>query len=127
MPYNGRGVVRRTLAERFWEKVIKAGPEDCWEWTARKCPLGYGRLWMDGRARLAHHVSCVLHGIPIPGYPKSKYVIDHKCRNRGCVNPGHFRTVLQGDNANKLADRSKALERARATRAANRARMGEAR
>lgn len=92
-----------TLAERFWKKVDKRGPDDCWEWTARKCPLGYGRIFMQGRVRLAHHASCHLHGIPIPGYPKSKDCIDHICKNRGCVNPAHLRVVPQAANCMELA------------------------
>lgn len=103
MPYNGSGKEHRPVWERFWEKVDKRGPDECWEWLARKCPLGYGRLWVAPNVRLAHHVSCMLHGIPIPGYPKSENVIDHKCGNRGCVNPAHLRIVAQVDNCGILA------------------------
>lgn len=98
-----RRAVVPPLEARFWSKVDKRGPDDCWEWTAYKCKLGYGRLAMDGKVRLAHHVSCVLHGIPIPGYPKSKNCIDHKCGNRGCVNPAHLRVVPQAENCTTLA------------------------
>lgn len=103
MPFNGTGTPRKPVWDRFWEKVDRKGPDECWEWMARKCPLGYGRLWVVDRVRLAHHVSCMLHGIPIPGYPKSDHCIDHKCGNRGCVNPAHLRVVLAADNCGILA------------------------
>lgn len=73
--------------ERFWQKVSKAG--SCWEWTASKDKEGYGRFGFDGRPMTAHRVSYLLCVGTIP----DGLVIDHLCRNRGCVNPAHLEAV----------------------------------
>ena len=39
----------RTLAERFWEKVDKRGPDECWLWTAAKKDGGYGVMRPEGQ------------------------------------------------------------------------------
>jgi hypothetical protein len=44
---------RRPLAERFWEKVAKAGPDECWLWTA-SAPNGYGQVYAGRRPEYAH-------------------------------------------------------------------------
>lgn len=100
----GTGKEKRPLWERFWEKVDRSGgPDACWPWQARIDALGYGRIGIFGKNRFAYHASCMLHGIPIPGYPKSKNCIDHICGNRACVNPKHLRIVAQAQNCMELA------------------------
>jgi len=37
---------------RFWSKVDKRGPDDCWEWNAHKYPNGYGLFRMRKIAAL---------------------------------------------------------------------------
>lgn len=75
---------------RFWPKVNKEASGGCWEWTAAKMPMGYGRF--DGK--LAHRLAYELLVGPIP----DGLVIDHLCRNKSCVNPGHLEPVQQGVN-----------------------------
>lgn len=90
---------RTPLSERFWSKVDKSG--DCWEWTASKGSHGYGQLQCSVPKRtvlLAHRISYeIAHG-PIP----AGLVIDHKCLNRGCVNPDHLRAVSHKQNMENL-------------------------
>lgn len=82
---------------RFWTKVVKGGPGDCWAWSGEHTPKGYGRFVFGGRARrreYAHRVSWTLARGPIP----DGMVIDHVCRNRGCCNPDHMEVVTSREN-----------------------------
>lgn len=61
---------RIPIEERFWKRVAKAGPDDCWEWTGGKTKHGYGTISTgveDGcRTKLAHRVSWELANGPLP-------------------------------------------------------------
>lgn len=80
------------MNERFWSKVRKT--EACWEWTASKTTGGYGAYWNGVFVMKAHRFSYELANGAIP----AGMVIDHICRNAGCVNPDHLRAVTQGQN-----------------------------
>lgn len=88
---------------KFWEKVNKQGPNDCWNWTGAKHPTGYGKLWMrlpDLVCKPAHHASLIIHGTIVP----KGLIVMHKCDNPSCVNPTHLVIGTQQDNiADKLA------------------------
>jgi hypothetical protein len=79
----------RTTWNRFWEKVDASG--DCWEWTAYQMPSGYGMFRPGGsrNQQMAHRFSWELLVGPIP----DGYEVDHRCKNRGCVNPDHLQPV----------------------------------
>jgi hypothetical protein len=42
----------KTIA-RFWSKVEKRGPHQCWEWRAYRMPNGYGQIGIGRTVFLA--------------------------------------------------------------------------
>ncbi len=71
----------------------------CWLWIAQRDQGGYGRFWLSGHSRGAHRVSYEHYVDLVP----DGYTVDHRCGNRGCVNPAHLHpetnrsNVLLGD------------------------------
>ena len=90
-----------TAERRFWSKVKKGQPNECWEWTASIGSRGYGRFTMkkDGKTEQhAHRVSYILcHG----SIPIGLYVL-HNCDNKKCINPSHLFTGTQQINVDDM-------------------------
>lgn len=83
------------VKERFWSKVDKRGPLDCWPWLASKNHKGYGRFNLRHDFHTgAHRVAYVLANGSISG----GLVVDHVCRKRDCCNPSHLRAITSAEN-----------------------------
>jgi HNH endonuclease len=80
--------------ERFWTKVDRHGPNDCWPWRAKTTANGYGLFWADDRFVMAHRFVYELLIGPIP----DGLQLDHLCRTRSCVNPSHLEPVTSREN-----------------------------
>ncbi len=78
---------------RFLAKV-RVNDNGCWEWTANVNPNGYGMFWWNGRKDYAHQFAYETY----VGPTKQGFDIDHKCRNRKCVNPKHLELVTHSEN-----------------------------
>lgn len=77
-------------------KILENG---CWEYQGYKGKYGYGlytKLVNDKRP-LAHRFFYENHKGPIP----DGLVLDHLCRNRGCVNPDHLEPVTMSVNVHR--------------------------
>jgi hypothetical protein len=81
-----------TMNERFWSKVNKS--TECWEWNGKKNWMGYGKFKLDGFEWQAHRFAYFEANALV----SSEKVIDHLCRNRGCVRPSHLQLVTQRTN-----------------------------
>lgn len=80
---------------------VKVGrnPSDCWEWLGPRTEGGYGKKQYCSKTELAHRWLWVQLFGPIP----DGKVINHKCQNRGCVNPHHLEVASQAENV-RLSD-----------------------
>lgn len=65
----------------------------CWVWMAAK-RAGYGAVWVEGRYLAAHRLSYEWCVGPIPEGKQ----LDHRCRNRACINPAHLEPVSCEEN-----------------------------
>lgn len=93
----------------------------CWEWQKGRSALGYGKGSFKSvgiKTAWAHRAYYIAANGPVPPFPAA--VIDHLCRNPGCVNPAHLEAVVpsrnskRGDTA-KLTDEQVAEIRERLT------------
>lgn len=78
--------------QRFAAKY-EAGRGGCWQWTGWLSG-GYGTFHVNGRRVAAHRFAYERYVGPVG----NGLVLDHLCRNRGCVNPGHVEPVTPGEN-----------------------------
>lgn len=88
-------VLDRARLDRFWKRIDRRGPNECWEWVGAVTANGYGRFSprVDGvmHRQMAHRVAYEA----LVGQIPDGLVIDHLCRNRRCVNPAHLEAVTQ--------------------------------
>lgn len=101
------------ILARFWSKVERGADNECWEWRGWKSSRGYGVFnYPDGRKRGAHRITYALSRREL----RAGEVIDHLCRNRGCVNPMHLEAVSPRENTRRGdAGLHRRIERARVT------------
>ena len=97
---------RGTLEERFWAKVRRGAPGECWEWLGARNDRGYGTISEGGRRRghvKAHRAAWTLSNGPIPG----GLCVCHRCDNPPCVNPSHLFLGTMRDNTRDMMSKGR--------------------
>lgn len=87
------GNLTESEAFRFASKYVERN--DCLIWTSPLDKDGYGTFYLRRKNRRAHRVAWFNWFGEIP----AGHVINHKCRNRSCVNPQHLELITIRENA----------------------------
>lgn len=77
------------------DRIMPEPNSGCWIWIGARHPDGYGNvLHKKYGTSQAHRLVYSYAGRVIP----EGMQLDHKCRNRACVNPDHLEPVSQHEN-----------------------------
>jgi hypothetical protein len=100
------GRAKRPFSARFWEKVDRGEPDECWPWMGARDPSGYGRFAVGAdRSEKASRIAWRLTNGAVP----TGLHILHSCDNPPCCNPAHLRPGTHQEN---MADRVASNRRA---------------
>lgn len=103
------GTTMEPRQRKFWAKVQRGDPSDCWPWTGLLQSNGYGQFGMGAAkgTRLTHRIAYQYLIGPIP----DGLVLDHTCHtadpqcvdndecpHRRCCNPAHLEPVTRREN-----------------------------
>lgn len=99
--------VRLTPEQRFWAKVDRHGPDECWPWTAAVNEHGYGVFNATGR-KAGPLVKAHRFSLELAGVDTADLVVRHSCDNPPCVNPTHLSVGSKADNTADMVARGRA-------------------
>lgn len=69
-------------------------PGGCWRWHGTLDQKGYGVIMYAGKKVEAYRAAYEVFVGPVP----AGLELDHKCRNRACINPAHLEPVSRREN-----------------------------
>lgn len=104
MAYILPDIIPHDVEARFWEKVDRRNPDECWQWTGCRMRQGYGRISVGNNMLAAHRIALWL----ATGDNGSGRCALHSCDNPPCVNSNHLRWGTLSDNNADMRSRGRA-------------------
>lgn len=91
--------------DHFWAKVIRRGPDECWEWIGARAKYNYGRWkrWGSDKWVIVSRYSYEINKGEIP--PGMEVL--HSCDNSLCVNPNHLSLGTHLRNMREMISRGR--------------------
>lgn len=120
--FNVLGIPRKNLAHRFWAKVDKQAPDECWHWTGaayKRKKLVYGYLNQRiGPHKTGKTIKLAAHRLSVwlsTGELDVQALVLHSCHNARCVNPAHLRAGTHIENMVEMAEAGRSVKGRRRT------------
>ena len=88
----GRVICLEPWEAKFWARVQKSGPNDCWLWQGCTDTHGYGMVRLAYRAHRSHRIAYLLTHGDFWG------ILLHSCDTPLCCNPSHLTPGTHADN-----------------------------
>lgn len=97
-----------SVLERFWSKVEKGSPGECWTWKGQlnggRPGYQYGKLSVRQKWYGAHRISYFIAHGELP----DNLLVCHHCDNPLCVNPDHLFLGTSSDNTKDMLNKGRA-------------------
>lgn len=92
---------------RFWAKVDRRAPDECWPWQGGRTARGYGFLSINNQTHRAHRYALTSTGIDVP----VGSVVLHLCDNPPCCNPAHLKVGSALENNRDMVAKGRSRNR----------------
>lgn len=86
---------KKSFEDRMLEHVMPEPNTGCWIWTGFTDRDGYGRAASTGKSPQPAHRW--VYSVMVGDIPRGLH-LDHKCKQRCCVNPDHLEPVTPREN-----------------------------
>ena len=97
-------VLSPTIEARYWTRVEKRGPDECWPWTGLTENFGHGSLFI-GKDFNGNTICEKAHRLAwrfATGSDPGEHKVRHRCDNPPCQNPAHLELGTQADNVRDM-------------------------